>query len=221
MESQFGRVHNAGWDFVLSRLYEGTDDGSNTHPTIFDTLGGIVSDFMKTTSQHLSDSVAIDAGLDLAMASRVALVQGDTATLRRIMDSLSLSTHDIGWIISFYDLCYHDYQDVDGAISAVDSLVAEYEFVYGENSYHSDVAGLYKASLLYWQCMSEDWAAMPYNSVAARKRWYETMHDMAVSDMWAFAVGTLMTGPAGGMAAGCYGSAAKGIADLVTGQCCD
>lgn len=215
-----GEIHNEGLALVLDS-YKSKSDWQ--YDEIYSSLRVFTKNLLPMINEKGKYSLNqedMEEAIVIMDEILPQIVNNDTQELSRFMVEKGVSKEKIDALNSISLVLKGNFDSQEAILQAI----SKQEIVLkNKGFYSSDVeesVNLLKASLIYWGENADLWREIDYNGVTLRGFW-DTVNGMAESDFWSFAVVTAVTfNPGAGVAAGCYGSAAKGIKDLVTGECC-
>jgi hypothetical protein len=223
--SLLGEMHNQGLDMILSFYNE---RGNWSYEEIFDSLDSFVlhlRDYINQTGGYSLTNNQMSAAIMIVKDNMGHLLESDIDSISYLLSAHGVPGETIDILIEAREILYLENQTMESAIGRIEDLEAQLAAEEKLTPLIAGSFGILKSSLCYWFNHYEDWGQIDYssqssNTLEVRSKFWDTINGMAEADFWSFCVGTVMGGPQTGVAAGCWGSAARGIRDVVTGNCC-
>jgi|GEM_PF-5519102 len=225
--TEIGGLHNQGLDNILTEFQKRE---SWTYDEIFSNL----ESYAYAQQILINESPVVGSISDESMSQVLSVVKAnlktivgkDRAKLKQLVKDLGANQTDTKHLAAVNSILKNSSKNesLSSITARIDAYQEKIERKGELTELLSNSYTVLKSSIAYWEKNHKKWTNIKYesdneDSIANYKFW-DTVNSMAEGDLWSFAVGTIMAGPAGGIAAGCYGSAAVGIRDLVTGECC-
>lgn len=220
-----GELHNQGLNSIKEVFLQGENW---TESELLETLEPhflkrveYVNSFMKPPHWKLKKEEALFI-FSTVEENIEKIFDRDIAHLKTLLVGLGATEKEFKTLLGLSDVLHREDLTNQERLAAITEM--ENELINsGQMTYVvEEPLNIMKASLCYWPQNRAEWQEIDLrkDSGAEGRGFWDTINRMTEADFWSGAVGAVVGDGPGAVSGACYGSAAAGIRDLVTGACC-